>query len=111
LKKAGSSLGFKHSDEAKAKMKEKAQAPKRLEHLNRLHANPEYQAKRLEHLKVLNSSKEAREHLKRLHLNLAKILKGRPKIEGSGTPSVSIEVLDSQTKRQFIPQLVKQRVQ
>lgn len=95
LRTAGNSLGFKHSDETKAK--EKALTSERLEHLNRLHSDPEFKAKRLEHLKVLNSSKQQLEHLKRLHSNLAIILKGCAKPEGSGRPSVSIEVLDSLT--------------
>ena len=57
LNTAGSLLGFKHSNETKAKksaylktlyanIKFKA---KRLEQLKRLHSNPEQQAKRLEH--------------------------------------------------------------
>jgi len=56
LKNAGSSLGFKHSEESKI-----------FEHLKHLNADPEYKAKQQEHLKRLNSSKEQQEHLKRLH--------------------------------------------
>jgi group I intron endonuclease len=66
LKVAGSSTGYKHSletigklkgrehsDETKAKMREKALTSKRLEQLKRLNASLVYQAKRLEHLKNL----------------------------------------------------------
>jgi group I intron endonuclease len=90
LKVAGSSLGRKHSDEAKAKMREKALTPERLEELKRLHASAEHkehlnrlnssleeQAKRLAALKVHNSSQEARDHLKR-HL---KHLHSNPEIQ------------------------------
>lgn len=52
LKKAGSSLGRKHSDEAKAKMREKALT-----------------SERLERLKIHNSNPELKAHLKRLHAN------------------------------------------
>jgi hypothetical protein len=38
-----------------------------LEGFKNLHANPEYQAKRLEHLKRLNVSKEHKEQLKNLN--------------------------------------------
>ena len=94
LKFAGSSLGFKHSLEAKAKIRAKALTSerleqflerlnrlnansefkaKRLEGLKRLHSRPEYQAKRLGHLKRLHANPEYRaknlEHLKRLHAN------------------------------------------
>jgi group I intron endonuclease len=73
LKKAGSRLGSKHSLEAIAKMRGKALTPKRLAAFNarlaRLHANPEFQAKILEHLKRLNSSQKHKEHLKGLHQN------------------------------------------
>ena len=66
---------------------------KRLEGLNRFHASPEFKAKHSEHLKVLNSSPEHKEHLKRLHLSL----KGRARPEGAGSPSIPIEVLDTET--------------
>ena len=102
---AGSSLGFKHSletiakfkgrkhsDETKAKMREKALTPERFEHLKNLNANPEFKAKRLEHLKRFNSSNEHQEHLKRLHRSL----KGRPRAEGAGSPSISVEVFDTE---------------
>ena len=96
LKKAGSWLGHKHSEETKIKLRDltpekKAKrleqlkrlisspehieqlkrlnsSPEQKERLKRFHANPEYQAKRLAALKVYNSSKEARDHLKRLEL-------------------------------------------
>lgn len=45
LTKAGSRLGSKHSSEVIAKMKAKALTPERLAVLNRLHENPEFQAK------------------------------------------------------------------
>lgn len=51
LKKAGSSLGFKHSEDTKAKFKARRYTP-------------EQEAKRLERLKILNSSKNQAEHLK-----------------------------------------------
>ena len=40
-----------------------------MEHLNRLHSNPEYKAKLLEGLKIRNASKEHQEHLKRIQLS------------------------------------------
>ena len=98
LKVAGSSLGRKHSYEAKAKMRvitsERLEQLKRLhesaehkEHLKRLNSSLEEQAKRLAALKVYNSSKEARDHLKRhlkhLHSNTeiqAKRLEGLKRI-------------------------------
>ena len=46
LQTAGSSLGFKYSEDTKAKMK--VRSLKQKEQLKNLHANPEYQAKRLE---------------------------------------------------------------
>ncbi len=78
LKKAGSLYGFKHSEETKAKFK--IRSSKQLEHWKNLLANPEEQARRLE-------------HIKRIHLSN----KGRARPEGAGTPSVSIEVLDTLT--------------
>jgi group I intron endonuclease len=71
LKIAGSSLGFKHSEETKIKLRDLTpeKKAKRLEQLKRSNANPESQAKNLEHLKRLNSSPEQKEHLKRLHAN------------------------------------------
>jgi group I intron endonuclease len=78
LKKAGSLYGFKHSEETKANFK--IRSPKQLEHWKNLHANPEEQARRSEHIKRINLSN-----------------KGRPRPEGAGTPSVSIEVLDTLT--------------
>ena len=87
LKNAGSSLGFKHSEESKI-----------WERLKVCNANPEYKAKRLAQLKISNYSKEHKEHLKRLAIKN----KGRPKTEGSGSPSVSIEVLDLETGIQTI---------
>jgi group I intron endonuclease len=80
LKKAGSSLGFKHSPETIAKLwtpEFKARHLERLnrlhasaehkEHLNHLHSSPDEQAKRLAALKVHNSSQEARDLLSHLH--------------------------------------------
>jgi len=90
LKKADSRLGFKHSDETKAKIKARSLTPeqkakhreylnsqKSQEHLKRLHYNPKLKAKRLEQLKIYRTSKKHREHLNRLHSSLeykAKIL-------------------------------------
>ena len=95
LKFAGSPYGRKHSPEAIAKMK-----------------NPKFLAKRLEHLKRLNSSPEHKEHLKRLHSSLeqkAKLLE-RLKILNSSQAqqerlfkfiasiSQKVEVFDTLTK-------------
>lgn len=65
LKIAGSSLGFKYSEETKAKMK--VRSKKQQENLKNLQLDPEYRAKNLEHLKRLHSSPEHLEHLKRIH--------------------------------------------
>ena len=81
------------SIKAKAKIWTPEHKAKRLEQLKRLHADPEYKAKRLEHLKRLHSSQEHKEQIKRLGENN----KGRTKTEGSGKPSVPIEVLDLET--------------
>jgi group I intron endonuclease len=89
LKIAGSSLGFKHSVETKAKFK------------NRI-LTENQKAKQLEGLKIYNSSKEHLEHLKRLHENMAIRMKGRPRPEGAGRPSVSIEVLDTLTNKTIV---------
>ena len=43
----------------------------------------------------MNSSPEHKEHLKRNAKSLAKSLKGCPRVEGSGRPSIPIEVLDT----------------
>jgi group I intron endonuclease len=117
LKNAGSLLGFKHSEETKAKfkgrkhseetkakMREKALTPERLEHLkiynssqehkdhlNRLHADPEYKAKRLAQLKIYHSSQEHKDQLKRLAIKN----KGRARPEGAGVPRVALEVFDT----------------
>lgn len=129
LKKAGSLLGFKHSEETIvqmsavargrkhlpetiAKMKNPKFKAERLAHLNHFNANAEFEIKRLERLKIYNSSPEHLEHLNRLHSstehkehlkglseNLAKSLKGRLRPEGAGRKSVSIEVLDSLTDK------------
>jgi group I intron endonuclease len=77
LKKAGSSLGFKHSFEDIEKMKNRIWTPehkeKRSEHLKRIHGSPEYKAKILEGLNRLNADTDFQEkrleHLKRLHEN------------------------------------------
>jgi len=114
LKTAASSFGFKHSLETKAKMGEKSltstynSSEEAKDHLIGLNTNPEYKAKRLSaiqayhsseqaktQLKRLNSSCEQKERLKRLHLSM----KGRPKTEGSGQPSVSIKVFDTLTDK------------
>jgi group I intron endonuclease len=99
LKTAGSSLGFKHSADSKIFLHLKrlnanlGYRAKRLEHLKRLHADTEYKAKRLKHLKRLHSSQEHKEQIKRLGENN----KGRPRTEGSGKPSVPLEVVDLET--------------
>ncbi len=80
LKIAGSTLGFKHSENTKAKIKAKMKTriwteehkAKRLEHLKRLHSSEEYKAKRLEILNIRNASKEHLEQLKRLKLHNSK---------------------------------------
>ena len=80
LNKAGSLYGFKHTEESKI-----------FEHLKRINSSAEHQAKRLAALKISNSSIEHQELLKRLHLS--RIGCARP--EGSGIPSVQVEVFDS----------------
>ena len=74
-KTTGSTLGFKHTEETIAKIKGKLKGRTRIltvEHLSKLKASTwtltaEQQAKRLEALKRLHSSKEHQEHLERLH--------------------------------------------
>lgn len=102
LPNAGSLLGYKHPEDSKSKIWTPERKIKRLEQLKHLNQNPEFKAKRLEQLKVLNSSKEQLEHLKRLHENLAIILKGCAKPPRSGRPSVCIKVLDSLTNETTI---------
>jgi group I intron endonuclease len=68
LPTAGSLLGFKHSEETIAKLSSLGKAKI---------WTPEHKAKRLEHLKRLNSSH-----------------KGRARPEGAGVPSIGIEVFD-----------------
>jgi group I intron endonuclease len=80
LSKAGSLLGYKHSEETVAKLKGRtlttehiaklkswSLSPENKEHLKIINANPEQKARRLEQLRILHSSKEHQEHLKRLH--------------------------------------------
>lgn len=72
LTKAGSSLGFKHSPEAIAKIKNRLwteeKKAKHLEHLNRIHANPEFQANQLDRWKRLNADSEFQaKRLERIH--------------------------------------------
>ena len=97
LKKAGSLLDFKHSEETKAKFK--IRSSKQSEHLKNLHANPEYQANRLKQLKKLHQNPEYKakrlEQLKRLNLSQ----RGRTRPEGAGISSVSIEVIDTLTNQ------------
>lgn len=80
LKTAGSPFGFKHSDETKEKMREKALTPERLERL-----------------KMHNSNPESKAHLKRIHADLeiqAKRLKGINSIL-----SHQVSVLDTHTNQ------------
>lgn len=98
LSKAGSSFGFKHSEETKQKMKDHVRTEdEKIEHLERLKIinSPLWggSEKQREHLKRLHSSNEYREQLKRL----SESLKGRPRPEGAGIPSVTIEVFDQKT--------------
>lgn len=106
LKVAGSPKGRKHSAETIALLIAKGLSPENLEHLNRLNSSPEHkghlerlhknselQAKRLLALKIYNISPENKEHLKRLACQN----KGRLRPEGSGKPSISIEVFDTET--------------
>jgi len=64
----------------------------KIKHLERLKIMNS-SVKHRKHLKRLNSSNEHQEHLKRLHRSL----KGRAKPEGSGVPSVTLEVFDQET--------------
>lgn len=84
LTTAGSSLGHIHTDEAKAKMS--------------LAWTEERKKKHLEHLNRLNTSQEHQERFKQLGLNR----KGSAKPEGSGTPSIKIEVFDTLTREKSI---------
>lgn len=76
LKTAGSVLGYKHLPDSKTRI-----------------WTPERKAKRLEYLNLHNSSKEQQDQLKRLQASF----KGRARPEGSGVPSITIEVLDRET--------------
>lgn len=73
LKIAGSTLGYKHSEEALAKIKAGSASltseriAKRLEQLKNLNASQEHK----EHLKNLNSSGQHKEHLKNLHSQIS----------------------------------------
>ena len=84
LTTAGSSLGHLHTDEAKAKMS--------------LAWTEERKKKHLESLNRLNASQEHQERLKQLNLNR----KGSAKPEGSGRPSIQIEVFDTLTQEKSI---------
>ena len=83
LKIAGSPVGYKHSEESLAKIRVRSNSQEHKEYLKKLHANPEYRAKRLEHLKIHNASKEQREKSRKRLLEYNKS-KGFP-----------VEVLDS----------------
>jgi group I intron endonuclease len=73
LKKAGSLLGFKHSLETLAKMKNRklteVHKAKLLKHLKYLHGNIKLQLKRLENSKIYLHSTKNLEHLKQLNAN------------------------------------------
>lgn len=84
LLKAGSSQGHLHSSETKVKMSQAWTLERKAKHLERLNR--------------LNSSKEQQEHLKRLKLSR----KGCSKPEGSGIPSVHLEVVDTKTQEKFV---------
>jgi len=64
LKKAASSLGYKHSEETLAKMRARAAGPENLKKLKVLNASKAQK----ERTKIFNSSLEHREHLKRIQL-------------------------------------------
>jgi group I intron endonuclease len=85
LKTAGSSLGYKHSEETRAKLKARVFS---LEHKSKLWT-PEHRANHLEALKTLNSNEEQRkrasEQMKMLNLKLNKLRAHR------------VEVLDTLT--------------
>jgi group I intron endonuclease len=87
LRKAGSLLGFRHSDETLAKFKIRSLGQQ--EHIKRYNSSTEH----LEHLKRLHESSEHKEQLKRLHDSL----KGKPRPEEAGSPSVPVEVFDPET--------------
>lgn len=84
LTTAGSSLGHLHTEEAKEKMA--------------LAWSAERRAKHLEHLNRINSTLEQKEHMQKLYTK--KI--GGPRSEGSGRPSISIEVIDQITQEKFV---------
>lgn len=69
LKTAGSTLGYKHSEESMLweHLDRLNSSPEQREHLNGLNYNAEEQAKRLAALKISNLSQKNLEHLKRLH--------------------------------------------
>lgn len=71
LKKAGSLLGFKHSDKTISNLKNRIwtleDKAKRLAHLKIWHSDPELKVKRLEGLKKYHASPEHKEQLKRLN--------------------------------------------
>lgn len=122
LKIAGSSLGFKHTEETMAILKGRKHSPEiiaknltaerkaeHLAHLNRLnlsgnhleqlkgiHADAEIQGKRLDSLNIYNSSEKHKEHLKNLHANLEFKVKRLEQLKKANViPSHRVSVLDS----------------
>ena len=91
LKTAGSSLGYIHTEEARAKMRICGLSKERLEHLKELNTDLEMIAKRLEHLEKLNSSEAQKERLKKLNSDPELIAKRLAKI------MKPVEILDLQT--------------
>lgn len=65
LKKAGSSLGYKHSEETIEKLRAFAVRPDNLEKLKNFHAS----LAQKERMKIITSSEEHKEHLKRIQLS------------------------------------------
>jgi group I intron endonuclease len=99
LTTAGSSLGRKHSEDTKVKLRAIALAPKRKELLKILHANEELQAKRLERLKVYNASEKHKEHLEKLSFSTENIER---LLRYSKSLAKRVEVLDTDTSEKTV---------
>jgi group I intron endonuclease len=91
LKTAGSSLGFQHTEESKRKMSEAQREIDNYGRFKKGHQHTEEVKKRISAAKLGISLSE----YTRRRMSAAR--KGKTKIEGSGRPSVSIEVLDLET--------------
>lgn len=119
---AASSLGFKHSEVTKEKLRIQGSSPKNLERLknlqlrfsndpvwqakcrdafNKLRLYPEWEAKRSEALKKAQGDPEwVAATSKRIKIYNAS-LKGRARPEGAGKPTIQIEVCDLITNQKI----------